>query len=173
MAKQVKVMLGGREYKISEKQMGVSGKWRDHLNKSNTMRIFKSMDGAVAELVAVADSITEGEGPDNWNDVNVNQVMKMAQLVPVLVNGLSGSIDEIIEMLFDYSPEIAGDKEWILENAFDREAVTAFCEVVKLCFPFLEILGLVRGSKGQPTSTNLPTLNGANGQKAMARQKKT
>jgi hypothetical protein len=89
-------------------------------------------------------------------------------LLPVLVNGLSHSIDEIIDMVFDYSPELAADREWIEENATSSEAVSAFVEVLKLSYPFLEILALLRGPKGQPTSSNLPTQNGASGRKGVA-----
>lgn len=166
MPKTAKVLFAGRAYAISEKNMGAASAWRAHLNASQTMRIFKSLDGAMAQLVAAMDSVvTDEDGQRDWGSVNLSSVINVAELLPVIVNGLSHSIDEIIEMVFDYSPELQADREWIEQNAATSEAVTAFIEVLKLNFPFLEVLALLRGPKEQPTSSNLPTVNGASGRK--------
>lgn len=174
MPKTAKVYFAGKEYLISEKNMGAASVWREHLNASQTMRIFRSLDGAMTQLVSAIDSVApDADGHRDWGNINVASVINVAELLPVIVNGLSHSIDEIISMVFDYSPELAADREWIEENAPSSEAISAFVEVLKLCYPFLEVLALIRGPKGQPTSSNLPTVNGVNGQKALARQKTT
>lgn len=174
MPKTAKVTFAGREYTIGEKSMGADTAWRNHLNDSQTMRIFKSLDGAMAQLVNAIDSVAPGEdGKRDWGKINVASVINVAELLPVIVNGLSHSMDEIIEMVFDYSPELRADREWIEANAYSSEATAAFVEVLKLCYPFLEILALVRGPKAQPISSNLPTPNGASGRKALEHRTKT
>lgn len=191
MPKTAKVTFAGRDYLIAEKNIGPASVWREHLNASQTMQIFRSLDAAMIQLVAVADMTTDmvnvldGEGKPVLDDsgkpiqaqrgfagIELNQVVSVAKILPVIINGLSGSIDEIIDMVFDYSPELAADREWIEENATNSEAMIAFMEVLKLCYPFLDILGLVRGQRAQPTSSNLPIQNGATGHRALARQKK-
>jgi hypothetical protein len=172
MPKTAQVTVAGRAYLISEKMIGPAAKWRDHLNASQTMRIFKSLDGAMAQLVAALDSVAPNDdGVRDWGSINVASVINVAELLPVLVNGLSHSIDEIIDMVFDYSPELAADREWIEENAPSSEAVAAFVEILKLCFPFLGILALL-GPRAQPTSTNSPSPNGASGRKGVGHRTK-
>lgn len=191
MPKTTRVSFAGRDYLLSEKNIGPASVWREHLNASHTMQIFRSLDTAMIQLVAVADTATDlvnvldGNGNPVLDDngkpiqaqrgfagIELNQIVSVAKILPVIVNGLSGSIDEIIDMVFDYSPELTADREWIEENATNSEAMTAFMEVLKLCYPFLEILALVRGRPAQPTSSNLPTPNGATGHRGSARRQK-
>lgn len=164
MPKTVKVHLGGREYVLTEKVMGVTQKWREQLRKSSVMLIFQSLDSAVASVIDVVDG-----GIDN---LEAGQVISIARVLPIIVNGLSNSIDDVLDLLFDYSPELKADKKWLEGNAYDSEAIAVFIEVLKLNFPIGALLGLVRGSKAQPIATNLPSVNGASGTgKPSVRQK--
>jgi len=152
--------------------MGAAGKWRERLRQSKAMQIFESLDTAMIQLVAVGDSVTDESGKlTSWGNVNVAEVVGVAKVLPVIVNGLASSVDEIEAMLFDYSPELDADREWILENAYDTEAISAFVEVLKLCFPILAAWGLVRGPQAARTVQNSPSRNGASGQKAPSHRK--
>lgn len=152
MPKTAKVYLGSREYIISEKVMGVTQKWREHLRHSSVMLIFQSLDEAVASVLGVVEGGIE--------NIKAEQVIPIARILPIIVNGLSNSIDDVLDLLFDYSPELREDKEWLLENAYDSEAIEAFIVVVKLNFPIGALWNLIRGSRVQVTSTNLPSANG-------------
>ena len=172
MPKTVHVTLAGRQYPIIEKPIGVASVWRDRLRKSKAMQIFESLDVAMMQLVAVGDSITDEDGNlTSWANVNVSEVIGVAKILPVVVNGLASSIDEIEEMIFAYSPELAADREWIEQNAYDDEAVSVFVEVLKICYPILAAWGLVRGPQAAQTGRSLPSKNGASGQKQASRRK--
>jgi len=176
MPKTAQIALAGRPYVLTEKHSGPATAWRNHLNASQTMRIFQSLDEAVVQLVGVLDQMTDNEGKMKKMsevDVNVSDIIGIGSTLPVVVNGLSHSIDEIKDMLFDFSPELQADREWIDQNAYDSEIVVAFVEVLKLCFPFLAVLDLVTGPSGRSTSTSLPSPNGASGHRALVRRKRT
>lgn len=162
MPKTAKVQFGEREYILTEKVMGVSIKWREKLRSSRVMRVFETLDGVLDQLVDAIERA--GDGASN-GQVRMVAGMNIATIAPALMQGLAHSVDEIIELLFDYTPELADDKEWILENAYNEEAILAFLEVLKLNFPIMALWGMVSGSRVQPTSTNLPSTNGVNGTK--------
>jgi hypothetical protein len=169
MPKTSMVHLGGREYVLTEKVMGVSRKWREQLRQSSVMHIFQSLDEALNDLVnavnAMGDEANEGR-------ISFAGGIHLATIAPALVRGLTNSIDDIIALLFDYAPELEADREWIEENAYNEEVIAAFIEVLKLNFPITALWGLIRGPKVQAISTNLPSTNGARGtKKSMGRSK--
>lgn len=168
MPKKTNVVFAGRNFTLTEKPMGVAAIWRDHLRKSKVMQIFESLDTAMIQLVKVADGVNEG----GWANVDLNQVISIAKILPVIVNGLTNSIDDIADLLFAFSPELAEDKEWILEHAYDTEAVTAFMEVLKLAFPFMGLWALVSGPVAARTPTSLPLPSGMNGHRGSGRKQK-
>lgn len=153
MPKTTKVLVGGRDYALSEKVAGVMLEWRKHLRESGVMLIFQQLDQVVMQVV----TIIEG----GWENIEAEQVVPLARILPVFVNGLTNSIDDVLELLFDYSPEMAADREWLLANAYNSEFIAAFIEVLKLNYPTTALWEMVRGSKVLGTSTNLPTRNGA------------
>jgi len=163
--KQVKVNLGGREYVLTEKVMGVTIKWRQAFNESGVMQVMRSLDNTIEIIV----NVVEG-GVDN---IQMEQTIGLARLVPLVVNSLGESIDDVRRLLYDYAPEIAADHAYHLEHTYDTEVIAAFIEVLKLNFPITALWGLVRGSRAQPIATNLPSANGAGlgKSKPMARSK--
>ena len=172
MPKTVNVTLAGRQYPIVEKPIVVAAVWREKLRKSKAMAIFESLDVAMAQLVAVGDSITDENGNlTSWANVDVSQVVGVAKILPVVVNGLASSIDEIEDMIFAYSPELAADREWIEQNAYDDEAVAVFVEVLRMAFPISAAWALVSGPRAAQTARNLPSKNGASGQKQVSHRK--
>lgn len=190
MPKQVIVPFAGRNYTIKEKPMGAAAIWRAHLRDSQVMAIFESLDVALNQFSAMALRIDESvplEDEDGNPILNesgkaimvkrgisfddIGQIFGVAKIAPVIVNGLANSIDEMVAMLFDYSPELEADQEWITENAYDTEAIGAFVEVLKLCFPILAVWGLLAGPQAAQTKPSLPTHNGASGQKQVSHRK--
>lgn len=169
MPKQVKVKLGGREYVITEKVMGVALKWRETLRQTSVMQLFESLDGALASIAGSFGDIAEG---DVDNRVKLVAGINIATIAPALMRGLANSMDDVILLLFDYSVELKNDREWLEANAYNDEIIRAFVEVLKLNFPIMALWELVVGSRVQPIATNLPTRNGASGtSKPTAKQK--
>jgi hypothetical protein len=157
MPKTSKVTVGGREYIVSEKYAGIAEKWRKHLRESSVYRTFLSIDGAIEQITYIID-----EGLDN---LKANRVTALAQTVPLVVMALVDSMDEINSLIFDYIPEMEADHDWIMENAYNSELVDVFVEVLKINFPILGALELIRGLRAPGISTNLPSTNGVIGTK--------
>jgi len=160
MPKRTTVKMGEREYVVIEKVMSQSSRWRDKLRKSSVMLIVESLDDVISQVVAVGSLLTSGA---KLSDVDFEPIIRSMRIVPIFVQGLSNSIEEVIELLFDYCPEMAADREWIEENAYDEEAIAAFLEVLKFCFPIMALWDMVRGSRVQQTSTKSPSTNGISG----------
>lgn len=165
MPKQVKVLLGGREYIVAEKFSGLTERWRKHLRESAVFVTLQSLDDVVALVGKVIDA--------NDEKLDVASITSLARFVPAILNSLSNSMDDIKALTFDYVPEMKADEEWIAENVYDSEIVAAFVEVLKINFPIMAALDLLRGSKAPGISTNLPSMNGAIGTKKPTARLKT
>lgn len=173
MPKQVTVTLGGRSYAISEKPMGINGAWRKKLRATSVMQLFESLDGLVDDLVvAIADVRREKieSADEDGNSVegfrfDIGKMFAVLRNLPTLVNGLASSVDDIIDLLFDYEPKLRTERKWLEENAYDEEVIAAFIEVLKLTFPIMALWGLLstNGSRAQQTATNSHSQNGASG----------
>lgn len=152
--RQAKVTLGGREYTLSTPPIRRSKEWRHKL-----ARPF----GDLAKAIELAGSV----------ELSVADIPNIGDLVKRFAGTLIGSVDTMLDLLFDYSPALAADREWIEENAYDEEALEAFTEALKLAYPLDTILAMVSGRTVNRTSPNSPSANGASGQKALARKKTT
>lgn len=139
MAKEAKFTLGGRNYTVLALPIGKSKMWRDKL---------AIPFGRLAHVLTQAGM------------VEINQFGDIAGVVQQFSGILLGSMDMMLNLLFEYSEELAKDREWIEENAYDEEALHAFGEVLKLAFPFGVMLEVVTGRLGSKTSSNSLSRNG-------------
>lgn len=170
MPKQTTVTLGGREYTVNEKPMGINAAWRLKLRQSSVMRVFDSLDGVIDDLASVVRGVPEGGG---LGDIDLGKALGVARVLPAVVNALAGSIDEITDLLFEYEPKLKTDRKWLEKNAYDEEIVGAFIAMLQLLFPITALWGMVTGSRAQPTRGNSPSGNGAlNGLPASGPKKK-
>lgn len=147
MPRQVNVKLGERDYTINTLPIGRSKIWRESLAQP-----FGELTNALQTA-----SIVE-----------INQFGDIAGLVRQLSGTLLGSVDKMLDLLFQYSDTLAQDRAYIEENAFDDEALEAFTEVLKLAYPLGQLVGVVTGRTVSKISPSLPSLNGASGKKALA-----
>lgn len=183
MPKQVTVTLGGREYVLKEKFAGPHREWRDRLDNSNVMKIFKSLDGAMAQLVAAGDIIQEAwakrktpetdDEDENSRGPNLNQFVDVIRILPIVVLGVSGSMNEVQDLFFAYDGKLAADRKWILANVYESEIVDAFWEILILANPTLALWGRMTGRRARSTESSLPSTNGASGLPASGPKKKT
>jgi hypothetical protein len=118
------VVLGGQSYTIKALPIRQSKAWRTKL------------EGPFAEL----STALEGAGK-----IELSSGVDIGRLVRTLSGTLIGSIDLLMDLLFEYSPELAADRERIEEEAFDEEALEALAEVLRLAYPFGRALALVTG----------------------------
>ena len=77
-------------------------------------------------------------------NVEITKPEDLALLVRSLSEVLLGSVDTLVDMLFDYSPALSADKDYILDHASDDEAVSAFVGVLKLAYPLVELVGAIQ-----------------------------
>lgn len=144
--RQVIVTLGGRQYTIVAPPIRQSKAWREKLAIP-----FSSLTQALEQAGAVK--------------IDVQQLGDIAALVKRFSGVLIGSIDTLLDMLFDYSPTLASDREWIEENAYDEEALAAFTEVLKLAYPLGTLSQILAGPTANKTSSNLHSPSGGTGTK--------
>lgn len=124
MPQSVTVTLAEREYLVKELPSRRNMAWRQALGKP------------FGELV---DALTRAPS------MRVDDAAGLAQigdLVRMLTARVIGSIDLMREAVFDYAPALAEDRERIETEGYDSEVVGAFTEVLKLAFPFGQVIEL-------------------------------
>jgi hypothetical protein len=147
MPRSVTVKIAERDYEVQELRSRANEAWRKRLQEPF---------GALVKRL-------EGAG-----DTDITSPRELAALVQDTAGALLESPDTLREMLFAYAPALEGDRERILEEAYDSELLDAFVQVLKLAFPFGGIVdklaGLARlGERPAPTSPSSRSRSGGGG----------
>jgi len=142
MQANAKVTLGGVEYEL----------------RPLTMRPAAAFRAQIGERMG---TLVDGLG--KLERTELDQFDQMAGLVRLVGQAALGSVDQIAEWLFEYSPELASDRERIEAEAYDDEIIAAFVEVLKQLFPFGSLAKSLTGLAGQAISTNSRSVNGGAG----------
>jgi hypothetical protein len=124
MPNSVTVTLAERQYVIKELPSRKNMAWR------------QALQAPFGDLV---DALASAPGIEVDNTAGMTQ---LTDLVRTLTSRVFGSIDLMRDMLFNYSPALAADRERIEDEGFDSEVVSAFTEVLKLAFPFGSMIDL-------------------------------
>lgn len=124
--RQATIQLAGREYTVTQLPIRANREWRKRFDEPLDLILgaLKDLQPLVGQEWETTDSMVKAIGE--------RVIGRLGGLGEVML----GMSDTILESLFAYSPEMANDREWIEEKAFDDEAMKAFLEVVKLAFPF-------------------------------------
>jgi hypothetical protein len=117
----VDIELGGQTYQINPLPIQQSRAWR------------KKFKAPIQEIVAAFRVVGK---------VEINDGSQIADFLSIFSDTLLGSTDLLLDMLFEYSPELQADRERIENVAFDEEALTGFVEVLKLAYPFGQLIAL-------------------------------
>ena len=136
------ITLGGNEYELRPLTHRPAKDFR--------LKISAELNGVIG------DSNLEATELDNYE--------QLSGLVRRVSSAALGSVDKIAELLFEYSPELAADRQRIEAETFDDEFVTAFLEVLKQLFPFGSLAKSLTGLVVQAISTNSRSVNGGAGQ---------
>lgn len=147
------VTLGGVEYTINELPARKNSQWRQG---------FEERLGPILNLVEQAGA---GAAISTSDDL-----MRIAhQVGRVLVK----APDTLIDLIFDYAPNLDAARELILDAAYDSELIGAFQAILGLAYPFgglaRQMASLASGSTGTGlamTSKNSHSVNGATPAKA-------
>lgn len=120
----VTVTLAEQQYLIKELPSRKNMEWRQAISEP------------FGELV---DALTNAPSLEVDNAAGLAQI---GQLVRMVTSRVVGSIDLMREALFDYSPALDGDRERIENEGYDSEIVAAFTQVLRLAFPFGQMIDL-------------------------------
>ncbi len=124
MPESVTVTLAERQYLIKELPSRKNMAWRQALKEP-----FGDLVDALANAPALEVDSSAG-------------LQQLADLVRTLTSRVIGSIDLMRELLFDYSPSLAEDRDRIEVDGYDSEIVGAFTQVLQLAFPFGQVINL-------------------------------
>jgi hypothetical protein len=115
------VKLAGKEYQVNPLPRLQAKAFRQRI--SDTI-------GDITNAMRMAGSASS---------VELTDLNSLAGLLDTVGGLLAGSIDQVADLLFDFSPELAEDRERIEREGFDDEIIAAFLEVLRLLYPFGEI----------------------------------
>lgn len=122
--KPITVKLAGKEYQVDPLPRRAAKAFRQRITEQI---------GGVSQALRLAD----GAG-----GVELTNLGSIADIVDSVGGLLAGSIDLVADLLFDFSPELAADRERIETEGYDDEIIAAFLEVLKLLYPFGEMTSL-------------------------------
>ena len=137
----VQIKIAGREYDVCPLPIKANREWRLQFQEP-----LQDAANLVAELGDFA-----GEEFDKPADL-LNKILSgLSGNLSSVVKHLLGSADMITQAVFQYSPAINEDKEYIEEHGYDEELVAAFMQLLSLAFPFgSAIRGLMDLGKEEP-----------------------
>jgi len=120
----ITVKLAGKDYQVQPLKVRQAKAFRQKIG---------------AQLSGLTDLIAGALRPSAGVTV-AGDLTEIAELIGTLGQTLSarliGSTDLIADLLFEYSPELAADRERIEAEAYDEELLSVFLEVLKLLYPF-------------------------------------
>jgi hypothetical protein len=134
----ITVHLAGGVYEITERRSRENAAWREKL---------RGPFGALVDRL------------ENVGDTDVTSMRDVVALIRETAGTLLASPDILADLVFEYAPALAADKERLLEESYDSELMAAFLEVVQLAFPFGGILGRLKGlaDLGRSKQTTTPS----------------
>ncbi len=82
---------------------------------------------------------------NNAPQTNLTDYSALTGIITIAKDVLIEYSDTALDLVCEYAPNIAADRERIEETATDEEALNAFSEVIKLLFPFGKQLKALTG----------------------------
>lgn len=136
------VRLGERDFVVTEAPRIRSRVWKERF-MAEVNPLFSKISGA--------------------KDMPLNGPEDILALLPVFESLFTSGFDTIFDLFLAYSPDLEADKEYIEQNATDRQIFAGFSEVVRLADPFgmVALLRTQIGRRAAQTSSNSVSANGA------------
>ena len=131
----VQITLGGKAYTVTELPLRKNAEWRQRL---------EGLVAGVTDLVGASQ-------------IDLHNMADLIAVVNQVRDVLLRAPEQVTELLFSYAPEVAADRARIEAEVYESELLGAFVEVLKLAFPFGQLLSLANGLAPRaraPTSTN-------------------
>ena len=144
MIEPTKVTLGGVAYELKPLPLRKARALREKITA-----IIENVSGTLSAMDSVEISLTK--------------MSDIGGLIQSFGGTLAGSVDMLADWLFEFSAEIAADRERILDEAYDDEILRAFGEAIKMLYPFGGVLKSLDGLAGLANSMSSPSPNGESG----------
>ncbi len=146
MGRTITVTLGDQEVEIQQLRTRPASEWR------------KSLQGPARDVIAQVSKLL------NWSSVDLSDAKALDDLASAAMPLLTDSLDTVRDLVASYAPVLKAQ----IEDAYDDEIVAAFIQVVRLAFPFAQMMGAVRsltsvGSSTPPTTASSPSVSGGAG----------
>ena len=129
----ITIELGGREYELKTPSIKRSREWRQAFRGSLEPVILRAQ-GVVQQLAGDVELISD----DN-------------QLNTELLNDALGTLlladdvfDQMVDMVFMFSPVLAAEREVIEEEGTTEEAMAAFWQMLQAVYPFGSVIAKMR-----------------------------
>lgn len=132
------IRLGGKKYEIAELPSRKNQEWRGKLEQP-----FKELTTMLVKLPEMMGTNGDGETKKgDWKDMELGlqNLPQISDMLEFMVLRVAGSVDTIRELVIEYSPELEAQGDAIRESAYDSEFVKAFTEVIKLAYPFGQLI---------------------------------
>lgn len=134
--KAIIVRLAGKDYRVEPLTVRPSKAFRK--------RVGDALSG-MTDLIADALRPTGAVGTPVEGPAEISASIK--EIGRLLSERLIGSTDLAADLLFEYSPILAEDRERIENEAYDDEIIAAFVEVLKLLYPFESLASIFRNGR--------------------------
>ncbi len=128
MPKTTRITLAGQEYTVQELPSRKNAEWRAQVD---------------AALSGISDVLGKS--------TRLTSLQEAVDSVRALLLGGAGTI---LELIYDYAPDVDADRERIEAEVYDSEVMAAFVEVCTLAYPFGSLLRL--GMTGPATPATSP-----------------
>lgn len=110
------ITLGEREYTLQELPLRKARAFRENLRT------------VFADLASLMERAPQ---------TNLNDTQAVAHLIRSVSATVLDSLDTALDLLCEYSQEIAKDREYIEDHAVGSQVIDAFAALLPLVFPFL------------------------------------
>ncbi len=144
--KSVNVELAERKYTVESLKFKAERVWRHRYDAP-----ISNMLSALTSLKDVSGKEFKDTG-DFLKEVGGVLLSHAGELVGAMLN----SPDTMLDAICDYSPAVAADRGWIEENCYQDEIARAFVEVLKIAYPFGQLLQLA-SNLGSPEKQITPS----------------
>jgi hypothetical protein len=137
----VTVTLGGKEYSVKQLPMRAEAEWR------------KRLQTLLAPILLLLQ---------NYDKIELNTPADVVDLLQRIAPLLLDAPDTMLELLFDYSPELAIQADEVETTAYSDEVLEALKAVMGLAYPFVGDLARLsqagqrlaaNGAQPTPTTT--------------------
>ena len=119
----------------------------------------------IAEIDKITGLVDDVQGVSAGDLADGFSLDTLMPFIDKIKTFLLTSTDILLELIYDFAPNIKKEKTWIEDHATDPEVFSVFLEVLKMAYPFGSVLGNLRtlGQSPQQTTMNSLEQNGDSG----------